>query len=300
MDKTDVQVELKDTRSRHQVMIEQFNRKNQSLGRKGWEGIKETNNIMRLIQTSMDLSGVGRQGGPLALANPTKVPAAIKEMIQAIKSEHGYERNQMQIRNRKNARDYELGELEFTDHNADPTRQEESIAGRFTGKIHGVAASARAFNGFLNRLRRIDPLAGLSQSAVMPWRLLTGEAKSPGTGEVKDLRGPGHKFKDPTSIKVAGQFVRNKLTPLAGEVSDFLAPELTPPGEGKGPLNQMTGRQKGTLGWAIRQADKPLPLTFGDIYDAFKEHGYTRASVISLLATLGWGSQVHDNEHKKK
>jgi hypothetical protein len=147
---------------------------------------------------------------------------------------------------------------------------------------------------------RIDPLAGLSQSAVMPWRLLTGEAKSPGTGEVKDLRGPGHKFKDPTSIKVAGQFVRNKLTPLAGEVSDFLAPELTPPGEGKGPLNQMTGRQKGTLGWAIRQADKPLPLTFGDIYDAFKEHGYTRASVISLLATLGWGSQVHDNEHKKK
>lgn len=425
LDKTDVQVDLKKTKSEYAEMVDTFKRKNQSVGKKLWEGTKETNNIMRAIQTAWDVSAVGRQGGPISLSSPTLVPAAVKDMVKSLKSERGYERLQQEILNRKNAFDYRIAELEFTDHNADPTKQEESLMGRYVQKLPGLAASSRAFNGYLNRLRadkfdamalnvtstgetrvkelkaianyinamtgrgktgykriddatqhlaqvffsprhalsrfqvlsgqpfwgagtwkakkmiakeyakyaigmgavyglaklvlgdeaevekdprssdfgkikigrtRLDPLAGFSQSAVVASRLATGESKMPGTNEVKDLRGPGHKFKDPTTFKVAGQFVRNKMSPLGGEVSDRIFPEFTPPGVG--PITDATGRQKGSLGWGIRQADKFLPLTSGDIYDAFKEHGVSRGAAIALLSLLGWGSQVHEKQKK--
>lgn len=427
MDKVDTQVELKKTKAEVMEDRAKFERKNQSVGRKLWEGTKETNNLMRAIQTAWDVSAVGRQGVVLSLTHPTKVPAAVREMVQSIRSERGYERNQQEILNRRNALDYQLSELEFTDHHADPTKQEESLMGRYVQKLPGLAASSRAFNGYLNRLRadvfdamtlnststgparmaelkaaanwinavtgrgktgykriddatahlaqvffsprhalsrfqvlsgqpfwgagtwkakkmiakeyakyaigmgavyglaklalgdeaeiekdsrssdfgkikigktRIDPLAGFSQSAVVSHRLLWGEMKAAGSNEVKDLRGPGHKFKDPTSIDVAGRFIRNKLSPLGGEVSDKLFPEFTPPGVG--PLTDATGRKKGLGGWAIRQADKFQPLTAGDIYDAFKEHGIPRATALSLLNLLGWGTQVHERQPKAK
>lgn len=425
LDKTDVQVDLKKTKSEYAEMVDTFKRKNQPLWRKGLTAAAEANNLVRLFQTIHDISGIGRQGGPLSLGYPTKVLAAVKEMVASMKSERGYERAQMDILNRKNAREYETSGLEFTDHNAPLSGQEESIMGRFTAKTPGAAISARAFNGYLNRLRadvfdaeaanaspsgperaaelkaianyinamtgrgktghqgtdkivshlgqvfyaprhfvsrfqvisgqpfwgagtwkskkqvakmyvrslvgigavyglaklalgdeveieydprssdfgkmkigrtRIDPLAGLSQAIVLAARTLWGESKSTEDGKVKALRGPKHKFTDDSTVDTIARFLRYKLSPAGGEISDYLEPKYTPPGVG--PLTDLTGRKKDTVGWGIRQVDKLLPLVASDIYDAFKEHGYKRASVLSLLSMLGWGSQVHEKQKK--
>jgi len=425
MDATAAKINLNKAKRDYNEMTDAFKRSNQTPGRKVWEGIKEVNNVRRALITAYDLSAVLRQGAMLSYRHPIKAVTAFKEMLKSAKSKDYYERAEMDLRTeRDNGRfgNYDRAGLYLADDLGPLTKQEEAFMGRFVGKIPGVAASSRAFNAYLNRIRadvfdglvdnlsrdgkathaemkdianfinaasgrgilrpsldkfltplahaffsprylvsrmqilsgqpffgasswrtkkiiakeyagaiaglatiyavakafgsdlekdprsadfgkiktgrsRLDPLAGLSQLSVIATRLLFGETKSTETGKIQDLRGPGQKFGTDDTGDKALRFTRNKMAPLAGDVSDTFFPKYTPPGTGI--LTDLAGKPKGTKGWAIRQADKVIPISVNDIYDAMKEQGFAKGSALSILSLLGMGSQVYDNEKKK-
>lgn len=425
LDLAGARVAEKRKRGEYSDILSTFKRSHQSPIQRFADSIKEVNNVRRALITAYDLSAVLRQGAQLTLAHPLKATKAFKEMLKSAASKDYYERAEMELRERPNGRfgNYDRAGLYLADDTGPMTKQEESFMGRFVGKIPGVAASARAYNAYLNRIRadvfdalvdtlprdgkpthqdmkdianyinaatgrgvlrpkldnyltplsdvffsprylvsrmqilsgqpffgagswrtrkiiakeyaksiaglaliygvakafgnelesdsrsadygkiktgrtRLDPLAGLSQLVVLGRRLLFGETKPTETGKVQDLRGKGHKFGTDTAGDKAVRFTRNKLAPLAGDVSDTLFPEYAPPGTGM--LTDLAGKPGGAKGWAIRQADKVMPISFNDIYDAMKEQGFQKGSAISILSLLGMGQQLHDHEHKKK
>lgn len=154
MDATDARVTLKEKTSRNAEINEGFKRKNRPVVMKVLGGAMETNNAVRAIITAYDLSAPFRQGAVLSLTNPHRVPAAAAAMIRGALNKRTYQRAQDNLERRPNARNgmYEKAGLYLAD-NTKLTKQEEAFLGRWVRKIPGIAASERAFNGYLNRIR---------------------------------------------------------------------------------------------------------------------------------------------------
>lgn len=155
MDATDVRIDLKSKKTEYQEIVDNFKRKNRPVVQKLWDATKETNNALRAIKTAYDLSAVFRQGALLSVGNASKVPAAVSDMIWGMLNPRTFQRNQDAIQQRPNAKKGydQAADLYFSENEGPLNRQEEAFMGRLVGKIPGVAASQRAFSGYLNKLR---------------------------------------------------------------------------------------------------------------------------------------------------
>jgi hypothetical protein len=124
---------------------------------------------------------------------------------------------------------------------------------------------------------RVDPLAGISQATVAPYRLISGKMVTQ-KGEVRPLRGPEVKFGQMTGREVINRFFESKLSPWAS-----LAYHA---GAGETFRGDPTNAQN-LIG------DMVFPLSFGDIGSAFKEQGLPAGAALSLLAMLGASIQTY-------
>lgn len=128
---------------------------------------------------------------------------------------------------------------------------------------------------------RIDPLSGLAQTATFTARIASGENKRQ-SGEVVPIRGPGVPYGGMKSSDVIARFLRTKLSPTFGAAVDVAA--------GENAIGQpVTPTQVATR--------LVVPLSFGDIYDAMREHGVPEGAAIGTLSIFGAGVQVQTDKH---
>ena len=130
---------------------------------------------------------------------------------------------------------------------------------------------------------RLDPLAGLAQVLTFIGRTKTGETKMQ-SGRVVKIRKPkGQKQKlgDPTWAEVAGRYARSKLHPIPGSIINLFGGTSLDGSETS--FLKETGNISG-------------PITYRDIYQAFKEFDLPTASALGLLAFLGEGLQSYNKK----
>lgn len=128
---------------------------------------------------------------------------------------------------------------------------------------------------------RIDPMAGLSQALVFAMRTASGESVN-SRGEVQDLRQP--KYGGRTWYDVAADYGRGKLHPVPAAFVNWL--------DGR----DMSGNQTSLGGEALNLS---APITWGDVYHAFKEHGLSDGMAMGLLAMFGEGIQDYNKPSNK-
>lgn len=140
----------------------------------------------------------------------------------------------------------------------------------------------------------LDPLAGISQTVVLLTRLglagasgtkrfFTGtgfpidEFKSAATGNFSKISGPDRGFGKADVQEVFSDFLRNRLSPVAGfavnifsGAEDFKGDPVTPK---TAAVNMLS------------------PITYGDIYETFLAQGIPVAVAISMMAFFGEGVQ---------
>lgn len=121
---------------------------------------------------------------------------------------------------------------------------------------------------------RLDPLTGLSQATVLLARLASGQKKTVG-GNIEDIRGPNVPYGSDDATDVIKDFFRSKLSPGMGAAVDAVSG------------SDMMGNPT-TL---ASLAKNFYPLSVGDIYNAMKDQGIEKGSVLGLLAILGMGIQ---------
>ena len=145
-------------------------------------GALETMNSIRALMTSFDLSAVLRQGIFIGLAHPIRAARSIVPMLKAFASEKAAFAEMEKIRARENAPLYESSKLFLADYSTKLTSQEEAFMSSWISTPrewknplknqktilgaaketfeqaanplkHGIAASQRSYNIFLNKLR---------------------------------------------------------------------------------------------------------------------------------------------------
>lgn len=132
---------------------------------------------------------------------------------------------------------------------------------------------------------RLDPLGGLSQATVFAGRLATGETKKASTGEVVPIRGDDVPYGGATSYSVITNFMRSKLSPLAGTAVDVVQGKHYD-GEPVTPLSTAT--------------NLIAPLGLRDVVEAIEEHGVETGAAMGLAVMFGWGLQVHESDEKRE
>jgi hypothetical protein len=125
------------------------------------------------------------------------------------------------------------------------------------------------------RNTRIDPLAGLSQTAVLMARLGTGEQVSTITGRESDLRGDQRRYGARDIGNVIWTFLRSKAAPIPGAIGDVLHGETVV-------------HEPVTPG--LIASKLTIPISIRDVWESMtKEEGVPRGVAASLLAILGMG-----------
>lgn len=149
-----------------------------TFGRKVFDTAREVLNTSRAILTSMDLSGVLRQGGFIAFAHPIRAAKSIVPMLKAFASEKSAHAAAEEIKSRPNAPLYETSKLYLADQNSHSlTKQEEAFMSRWANKIPLVAGSQRAYTTFLNKLRA-DSFDAMAKSLGSGATLTSEEGKA--------------------------------------------------------------------------------------------------------------------------
>ena len=131
---------------------------------------------------------------------------------------------------------------------------------------------------------RIDPLAGLSQTAVILSRLTTGEVKT-SFKRVVPIRGEGVPYGKGNVADYTFRFLRTKLSPVVGTGLDIAT-------------------KKDVVGQKITAGTIPhkllMPLALDDIYQAMKDNGVPAGSALGILSIFGMGLQVYDPRKRSK
>lgn len=127
---------------------------------------------------------------------------------------------------------------------------------------------------------RIDPLSGLSQTAVLVSRVASGKSKSSVTGQLKPLRGADVPFAGRTVLDVLSQFARSKASPLGSLLIDVAAGETY-------------DKQPVTIQAEAKRM--MIPLSLQDVADAIRELGVAKGSAAGLASILGMGLQVYQD-----
>jgi hypothetical protein len=130
---------------------------------------------------------------------------------------------------------------------------------------------------------RLDPMAGLSQTAVLLGRMISGASKD-SKGKVIPLRewgvmgikNPKVEYGKSDAASVLGRFLRSKLSPVVGTGIDV-----------------MSG--KNVVGGKVTIKDIPeallMPLSFNDVYDVMRDNGVPAGTAMTVLALFGMGLQ---------
>jgi hypothetical protein len=126
----------------------------------GWDLL----NLPRTIQSSMDLSAPLRQGLVAGARHPIIWAKAWGPMMRSLKSKGSYDAVMEEIYRRESFELMDKHGLALTDL-GHLTGREEAYASTIGDKIPGVSHSARAYTGFLNRLRA-DMWDALYQDAL--------------------------------------------------------------------------------------------------------------------------------------
>lgn len=128
--------------------------------RKVFGGVGQSFNLARAFMTSLDLSGVLRQGGFITYGHPVRAARALLPSLKAFASEQAEHTAKSEILQRPNAPLYKKYGLELTGIGGGPLSQiEEAYASRWLERIPGwaggglVRGSGRAYATFLNKLR---------------------------------------------------------------------------------------------------------------------------------------------------
>ena len=109
-------------------------------------------NLPKALMASVDLSAPLRQGVFL-VGRPKQWIPAFGSMFRQFLSKKAFQESNARIQARPNFSLMREAKLAITDLGQSVTDREESFMSRLAGKIPGVASSARAYTGFLNRLR---------------------------------------------------------------------------------------------------------------------------------------------------
>jgi hypothetical protein len=131
--------------------------------------VQEAQNLARAVQTSIDLSGLLRQGGAVSFAHmlrlivkhPISASRALPQMLNAFRSAEAAFDAELQLKNRPNARLYRKYGLELSESgpSAKLSKVEEQFMSRWLDKIPTaiggglLRGSQRAYTTILNRLR---------------------------------------------------------------------------------------------------------------------------------------------------
>ena len=130
---------------------------------------------------------------------------------------------------------------------------------------------------------RIDPLAGLSQSVVMPTRVLSGETKK-ASGEIVPIRGSDVPYGGDTTGSVIGRFMRSKFSPATGLVFDVLSG------------TDVVGEPVTPGSAALRLV---LPMSGRDIFDALKAHGVPAGTALGLMSIFGMSVSTYAKRRRE-
>jgi len=110
-------------------------------------------NLARSVMTSMDVSGVLRQGGFITIGNPVRAAKSLPAMFKSFASEQKAHAIMEEIHGRDNAPLYARSKLYLGELDGPLGKQEEAFMSRLASKIPLVAGSQRAYTVFLNKLR---------------------------------------------------------------------------------------------------------------------------------------------------
>lgn len=121
---------------------------------------RDTINLARALMTSLDFSGLLRQGGFISFGHPVRAARAVPEAIKAFASEKAELAARQAIEKRQNYRLYKQAGLELTGIGTGPlTKVEEAFASRLLSRVPRVLGgglirgSGRSYTTLLNRLR---------------------------------------------------------------------------------------------------------------------------------------------------
>jgi len=145
---------------------------------------------------------------------------------------------------------------------------------------------------------RIDPLMGLSQSAVFLSRLATGERKRTTTGEIIPTREHATlsslfsteepkkvPYGQPHTSDIIWWFQQSKFSPWLSTSLDLLD------------LGKTKYGKEVTL--ASEARDFVVPIVLQDAYDAMKDQGMAKGAALTLAAMFGWGLQTYSPRVEK-
>lgn len=130
---------------------------------------------------------------------------------------------------------------------------------------------------------RLDPMAGLSQVAVLAGRLATGQTKSTETDDVSDIRGDV-KYGKPNGFDIMSKFIRTKFSPLVSTPIDVLSGE------------DVSGKPVTLAGEAQRMV---VPLAMSDVYQSIQDQGVPKGTALGILGMFGMGLQTYQDRDRK-
>jgi len=173
-----------------------------SVARKAWEATKEVVGLSKAVRSAFDWSALLRQAGPAVLLRPWKLPRWFAGMAKATISESRSRAIEEEIKSRPNFPLYESSGLKLTSADGPLSKMEENFMSHWAERIHGIAASERAYRTLLN-LARADTfdamVAGISKTgsptaeearAVANYvNALTGRGKLPYDAKSGELLG---------------------------------------------------------------------------------------------------------------
>ncbi|HDZ37973.1 MAG TPA: hypothetical protein ENH62_06775 [Marinobacter sp.] len=127
---------------------------------------------------------------------------------------------------------------------------------------------------------RYDVVEGLSQTAVLISRAISGKTKSSVSGEVRSLSGSGSRDLG----EVVFDFTRSKFSPLHGAAWDIIARQNV--------VGETT---------TVKSVAKSLvtPLSTREVVQSVMEHGIPRATADTMVSMLGVGVQTYGQDSKR-
>src|SRR5690606_17544164 len=169
-EKIELQRQYQDIRKKYLKGLFEAQLRQRTLAGKLWGGTKEALNTSRSILTSMDFSGVLRQGGFIVFGNPVRAARSLPSMFRSFASEKAYYTLMLEIQYRPNWPLYQQARLYLADNApASLSQMEEAYMSRWSTRIPGVAGSQRAYVAFLNKLRADSfdaMIAGLAKNGI--------------------------------------------------------------------------------------------------------------------------------------
>lgn len=154
----------------------------------------------------------------------------------------------------------------------------------FAGTEIGSDPTNSDFGKMIFGNTRVDPLAGLSQIAVLMSRAGTGKITTT-KGAEKAMWGEDKKFGSRGLRDLLADFFYSKEAPALGTIINVAGRE------------DVMGRPV-TLGSEAQQM--VVPLAWGDVLDVMEDEGVPRGLALQVLGLLGMGLQYHDPERTKE